>query len=173
MVDFHMFRNRQVSLSICLIVTAVFMIGCTTTGCRKGRQLQQHRQRQPLRQVPLLQSQKHNPPPKHRLVHRKWPQQRPQWKLSVPIRLLDWKTLLMIWMSISKRIGWLLKWLELRKGINTPRTAALLNSIYLIQSVMPIKRQLKTMRYLWAVRFTRRPLKMGSQYIFTITRQRI
>ena len=36
MVDFHMFRNKQVSLSICLIVTAVFMIGCTAAGCSKG-----------------------------------------------------------------------------------------------------------------------------------------
>ena len=36
MVDFHIFRNKQVSLSICLIVTAVFMIGCTAAGCSKG-----------------------------------------------------------------------------------------------------------------------------------------
>jgi hypothetical protein len=35
MVDFHLFRNKQVSLSICVIVTAA-MIGCTAAGCSKG-----------------------------------------------------------------------------------------------------------------------------------------
>ena len=36
MVDFHMFRNKQVLWSICVIVTAVFIIGCTAAGCSKG-----------------------------------------------------------------------------------------------------------------------------------------
>jgi len=36
MVDFRTFRMKQVFLSICMIVTAVFMFGYTAAGCNKG-----------------------------------------------------------------------------------------------------------------------------------------